>query len=52
MYQLWLDVWTGRAWTVEKYNLPYDTLRGAQTALADIAARDNELSEKLTIREA
>ena len=51
-YQLWVNVWTGRAWTVEKYNRPYDTLKDAQTAVADIEAFDNELAEKLTIREA
>ncbi len=51
MYQLWLDVWTGRAWTVEKYNLPYDTLRDAEKAVEYIESRDNELSERLTIKE-
>ena len=51
MYQLWVDVWTGRSWTVEKYNLPYDTFRDAQKALEYIGSRDNELSERLTIRE-
>ena len=51
MYQLWLNIWTGRAWTVEKYHtMPYASLKEAEQVVAYITHHDNELGERLTIR--
>ena len=52
MYQLWINIWTGRDWAVEKYHtMPYDSLKEAEQVVAYITHHDNELGERLTIRE-